>query len=67
MGMLISGHNHDQMRTKSQGLALSLIVKVIPAVEAQAKKRSKKKEGEYQIHLQFLCQQCIELVNRKAF
>ena len=67
MGMLISGHNHDQMRTKSQGLALCLIVKVIPAVEAQAKKRLKKKEGERHINMQLLCQQCIELVNHKAF
>ena len=65
--MLISGDDHDQMRTKSQGLALSLIVKVIPAVEAQAKRRLKKKEGKRQMNLQFLCQQCIELVNHKAF
>ena len=67
MGMLISGDDHDQMRRKSQGLALSLIVKVVPAVEAQAKSRLKKKEGERHINLQFLCQQCIELVNHKAF
>ena len=53
--MFISGDDHDQMRTKSQGLALSLVVKVVPAVKAQAKKRSKKKGGEYHINLQFLC------------
>ena len=42
----LSGDVHDQMRTRSQSLAPSLIVKVVPAVVAKAKRELTKKEGE---------------------
>lgn len=40
------GDVHDQMRTKSQGLALSLTVRVALAVEAKVKRGPTKKGGK---------------------